>query len=86
MIVDFRGERSNASHPRLTHAGQQHSVVLGSITYKDTKFQTATIRLFSDSGAGDKGMPFYTVIYGSEGKHDVISRPRAPHLPRRILL
>jgi hypothetical protein len=66
--------------------GRQHSVSLGSITYSHTKLLTATIRLFGDSGAGDKGMPFYTVIYGSEGKHRVIRRERMARPPRQILL
>ncbi len=66
--------------------GIQHSVGLGSITYSDTKFLTATIRLFGDSGAQDKGMPFYTVIYGAEGKHKVVAKPRSPRLPRKLLL
>jgi hypothetical protein len=66
--------------------GRQHSVSLGSITYTHTKFLTATIRLFGDSGAGDQGMPFYTVIYGSKGKHRVTSRGRMPLVPRKILL
>lgn len=66
--------------------GKQHSVTLGSITYSHTKFLTATIRLFGDSGAKDKGMPYYTVIYGSEGKHRVVPKQRLPRLPRKILL
>lgn len=66
--------------------GVQHSVGLGSIVYADTKFLTATIRLFGDSGAQDKGMPFYTVIYGSEGRRKIVARPRSPKLPRKILL
>lgn len=64
--------------------GVQHSVGLGSITYPNTKFLTATIRLFADSGAQDKGMPFYTVIYGAEGKHKVVPKRRSPKLPRLI--
>jgi hypothetical protein len=48
--------------------------------------RTATIRLFGDSGAGDKGMPFYTVIHASEGKHRVIARERMTRPPRKILL
>jgi hypothetical protein len=35
--------------------GVQHSVGLGSITVSNTKFLTASIRLFGDSGANDKG-------------------------------
>jgi hypothetical protein len=66
--------------------GKQHSVSLGSITYSHTKFLTATIRLFGDSGAKDKGMPYYTVVYGSEGKHRVVPKQRLPRLPRTILL
>jgi hypothetical protein len=66
--------------------GQQHSVSLGSINYTHTKFLAATIRLFGDSGAGDKGMPFYTVIYGAEGSHRVVAKPRLPRLPKKILL
>jgi hypothetical protein len=66
--------------------GVQHSVGLGSITFSNTKFLTASIRLFGDSGANDKGMPFYTVIYGSEGKHRVVPKQRSPRLPRKIFL
>jgi hypothetical protein len=66
--------------------GQQHSVGLGSITYTHTRFLTATIRLFGDSGAGDKGMPFYTVIYGSAGTHRVVAKARMPRLPKNLLL
>jgi len=47
---------------------------------------TATIRLFGDSGVGDKGMPFYTVICGSEGKHRVVAKERMPGPPRKVLL
>jgi hypothetical protein len=84
-IAYFVGSDPTPPSPPYTR-GRQHSVGLGSITYKDTKFLTATIRLFGDSGAGDKGMPFYTVIYGSEGKHRVVSKPRLPRLPKSILL
>jgi hypothetical protein len=66
--------------------GIQHSVGLGSIVYSHTKFLAATIRLFGDSGAQDRGMPFYTVIYGAEGKRKVTPRDRPPRLPRKILL
>jgi hypothetical protein len=78
------------SDPRIPpppyRRGIQHSVILGSITYSHTKFLTATIRLFADSGAGDKGMPFYTVIYGSEGSHRIVPKRRSIKLPRTILL
>jgi hypothetical protein len=78
---------SDPTAPSVPYSrGRQHSVGLGSITYSHTKFLTATIRLFGDSGAGDKGMPFYTVIYGSEGKHRVVPKRRSPKLPRTILL
>jgi hypothetical protein len=78
---------SDPTSPSPPHArGRQHFVGLGSITYTHTKFLTATIRLFADSGAGDKGMPFYTVIYGSEGRHRVFLKPRMPRLPKKILL
>ncbi len=66
--------------------GVQHSVGLGSITYPHTNYLTATIRLFADSGAQNRGMPFYTVIYGAEGKHKVVSKSRPPKLPRKVLL
>lgn len=66
--------------------GQQHSVGLGDITYRDLKLLTATIRLFGDSGANERGMPFYTVIYGAEGKHTVIPKRRLPKLPSKLLL
>jgi hypothetical protein len=60
--------------------GVQHSVGLGSMTYKNLKLLTATIRLFGDSGTAEHGMPFYTVIYGAEGSRKIISKRR---LPRR---
>jgi len=66
--------------------GQQHSVGLGDLTYKSLKLLTASIRLFSDSGASDKGMPFYTVIVGAEGRHEVFPRSRLPKLPRKLLV
>jgi hypothetical protein len=66
--------------------GVQHSVMLGSITFSNTKFLTATIRLFGDSGTVDKGMPYYTVIYGWGGKHKVVRKHRSPRLARKILL
>jgi hypothetical protein len=66
--------------------GQQHSVGLGDLTYKNLKLLTASIRLFGDSGAGDKGMPFYTVIVGAEGPRKVLPRPRLPKLPRKLLV
>jgi hypothetical protein len=58
--------------------GVQHSVGLGSITYPNTNFLTATIRLFGDSGAQDKGMPFYTVSnavmkYGLDGFRPLVT-------------
>lgn len=64
--------------------GQQHSVGLGDITYQNLKLLTAPIRLFGDSGAGDKGMPFYTVIFGAEGRRKLFLRQRAPTLPRKL--
>jgi hypothetical protein len=84
-IAYFVGSDPTAPSPRYAR-GRQHSVGLGSITYTHTKFLTATIRLFADSGAGDKGMPFYTVIYGSEGRQRVFARPRLPRLPKKVLL
>jgi hypothetical protein len=66
--------------------GQQHSVGLGDLTYKRLRLLTASIRLFGDSGAGDKGMPFYTVIVGAEGRRRVFPRPRLPKLPRKLLV
>ena len=66
--------------------GQQHSVGLGDLTYKNIKLLTASIRLFGDSGAGDKGMPFYTVIVGAEGHRRVFPRPRLPRLPKTLVL
>jgi hypothetical protein len=66
--------------------GEQHSVHLGSMNYKKLKLLNATIRLFGDSGAKDKGMPFYTVIFGAEGHHKVIAKRPSPSLPRKMLL
>jgi hypothetical protein len=66
--------------------GQQHSVGLGDLTYKNLKLLTATIRLFGDSGAGDRGMPFYTVICGAERKQKVFPKRRSPTLPRKLML
>jgi hypothetical protein len=84
-IAYFVGSDPTAPSPPYQR-GMQHSVMLGSITYTHTKFLTATIRLFGDSGANGQGMPFYTVIYGSEGTHRVVPKPRQLKLPRRILL
>jgi hypothetical protein len=84
-IAYFVGSDPTSPSPPSAR-GRQHSVGLGSITYTHTKFLTATIRLFGDCGAGDKGMPFYTVIYGSEGKHRVVARPRTSRLPKKLLL
>jgi len=84
-IAVFVGSDLNTPPPPYPR-GRQHSVSLGSITYTHTRFLTATIRLFGDSGAGDKGMPFYTVIYGSEVKHRVVERERMPRPARKILL
>ena len=84
-IAYFVGSDPTAPSPPYQR-GMQHSVSLGSITYSHTKFLTATIRLFGNSGANDKGMPFYTVIYGSEGRHKFVPKPRSPKLPRKILL
>ena len=88
FLVDIRTSHTSweaiRTPPSPPYArGRQHSVGLGSITYTHTKFLTATIRLFGDSGAGHKGMPFYTVIYGSEGKHRVVAKPRMPCSPKK---
>ncbi len=64
--------------------GQQHSVGLGDLTYKNLKLLTASIRLFGDSGVGDNGMPFYTVICGAEGHNRAFARRRLPKLPRKL--
>ncbi len=66
--------------------GSQHAVHAGSMNYRNLKLLTAAIRLFADSGASDKGMPFYTVIYGAEGNHKVIRKQRLPKLPRKLML
>jgi hypothetical protein len=84
-IAYFVGSDPTAPSPPYQR-GMQHSVSLGSITYTHTKFLTATIRLFGDSGANGQGMPFYTVIYGSEGRHKVAAKPRQLKLPQKILL
>lgn len=84
-VAYFVGSESTKPSPP-DKRGIQHSVRLGSINYSNTRFLTATIRLFADSGADDNGMPYYTVIYGSEGRHHVISRPRSPELAKQILL
>jgi hypothetical protein len=66
-IAYFVGSDSTLPGPPYPR-GQQHSVGLGDLTYKNLKLLTSSIRLFGDSGAGDKGMPFYTVICGAEGR------------------
>jgi hypothetical protein len=66
--------------------GSQHAVHLGTMNYRNLTLLTATIRLFADSGAQDKGMPFYTVICGAEGKHEVVPRQRLPKLPRKLTM
>jgi hypothetical protein len=70
-VAYFVGSDSTRPSPPYQR-GVQHSVGLGSITCSNTKFQTATIRLFGHSGAQDNGMPFYTVIYDAEGKRRVV--------------
>jgi hypothetical protein len=52
-IAYFVGSDPAPPHPPYKR-GIQHSVGLGSIIYPNTKFLTATIRLFGDSGAKDK--------------------------------
>jgi hypothetical protein len=82
-IAYFAGSdptRPSPPYPR----GQQHSVGLGNFIYQNLKLLTAPIRLFGDSGAGDKGMPFYTVIFGAEGRCKIFPRQRAPRLPRKL--
>jgi hypothetical protein len=74
------------SPPPPYKRGMQHSVSLGSLVYENTKFLTATIRLFGDSGTTEKGMPFYTVIYGAEGRHKVLQKQPLPNRRPRILL
>jgi hypothetical protein len=69
---------------RPTHPGS--NIPSGSIKCKDTKFLTAAIRLFADSGVGDKGMTYYTVIYGAEGKHRVVPRQRSAPVPKVVKL
>jgi len=84
-IAYFVGSDPKDPSPRDPR-GQQHSVRLGSIIFKATKFLNATIRLFADSGTRDRGMPYYTVIYGSEGKHRVVPRERTLPLPNKIVV
>lgn len=66
--------------------GQQHSVELGEATYERIEFLFAKIRLFADSGAGDKGMPYYLVVYGAKGHQKVVPKPLEPALPRTFML
>jgi hypothetical protein len=78
---------SDPTTPSLPYKrGEQHSVGLGSLVYKNTKFLTATIRLFGDSGTKKRGMPFYTVIYGAEGRHKVVAKQPLPYRRSTILL
>jgi hypothetical protein len=78
---------SDPTKPRPPYPrGQQHGVMLGDLKYKNLKLLTAAIRLFGDSGSGDKGMPFYTVIVGAEGRRKVFPKPRSPRLPRTLCL
>jgi hypothetical protein len=84
-IAYFVGSDSttpSAPDPR----GRQHSVVLGTVNYRNLTLLTAAIRLFGDSGAGARGMPYYTVIYGAEGKRNVVPKRRLPRLPRKLAL
>jgi hypothetical protein len=85
-IAYFVGSDPTDPPPPPYSSGNQHSVRLGSIIFSNTKFLTATIRLFGDSGSGDKGMPYYTVIYGAEGKRRVVLQQPSPRLPRKIFL
>jgi hypothetical protein len=84
-VAYFVGSDPTSPSPPYSR-GVQHSVGLGSIVFPNTRFLTATIRLFGDSGAKDKGMPFYTVIYGAEGKHKVVPEQRSLNSRRKILL
>lgn len=68
----------------------QHFVGLGDVTYpgprQKVKLLAATIRLFADSGTPERGMPYYTVLYGAEGRHRVIPKRRMPRYGSKILL
>jgi hypothetical protein len=66
--------------------GQQHSVELGEAAYRGMKLLFAKIRLFADSAAGDRGMPYYVVVYGAPGMQKVVSTPFIAGLPRVIEL
>jgi hypothetical protein len=83
-IASFVGSERREPLPPYAR-GFPHSVTGGTMTYKGLKLLTSTIRLFGDSGAGDKGMPFYQVIVGAEGKRKVIPKQPLPVLPRSIL-
>ena len=53
----------------------------GTVNYRNLTLLTGTIRMFGDSGAGARGMRYYTVIYGADGKRNVVPKRRLPRLP-----
>jgi HNH endonuclease len=84
-IAYFVGTASPFPSPPYP-SGIKHVVSLGDAKYGDAKLLGATIRLFGDSGFQDKGMPFYTAIYGAEGARRVIPKPRLPRRGEKIRL
>jgi hypothetical protein len=84
-IAYFVGSDPTKPGPPYARA-RQHGIVLGDLRYKNLKLLTAAVRLFADSGSGDKGMPFYTVIVGAEGRRKVIPKSRQPRLPKVLRL
>jgi short-subunit dehydrogenase len=93
MVVRRRGKvllvASTASFqpgPRMAvyFATKAYVLSLGEALAYELRGTSAAIRLFGDSGAGAKGMPYYTVIYGAEGRRKVIAKRRLPRLPHKL--
>jgi hypothetical protein len=62
-----------------------HLIHRTELRYRRLRLITVRIRLFAHSGTLDRGMPFYEVIVGSEGRTNWRPR-RTPYLPRVITL
>jgi hypothetical protein len=84
-IAHFVGSQTRQPLPRHPR-GRQHSINLDSRSFGRFKFLLSVIRLFGDSGTPDRGMPFYAVICGIEGKRKIIPRQRLPRRGEKILL
>jgi len=86
VIPHFIGTDSIETPPPPNPPGEQHQVTQAVYSVGRHKLLIATIRLFADSGQGNKGMPIYHVVYGAQGSRVITPRRPAPALPRSIAL